>query len=818
MSSYKNNKDGTLTHVSTNLQVNQENTEQYVTESELVAGLAEKQDNSYVGKTVVHMGDSWVQLYNIAELAAEKVGYNVINVGFQATAICDTYTWSPSVTNVDKFSLIKLAQAIESNIWTEQDEAMHMRWGNQLDKLKAIDWSSVDVLILSYGVNDYGYQSVPSDTSARDTESVCGALKTAIGILNNINPNMEIIVTTPCYKYDSPNVEYMTSYKKRYLQDEYRNAIGLTAQKCGVKLVDMRAISEINDDNYSITLEADGLHPTTLGQQLWANAFAKSMQSGFSGAFNTDIFDVELEEDNLCNDSEKFTVHGQWNATYVSDSVKYLCTLRTQQYGLCLLGQAYFDNIPVGSIIKLSGYGKKINSQNHRLGFYIYNADKSTQLADNFSYAINNTSDSAITYSLTTTTEYTNCWVIFYVKQMSTWENGKALVRDMKCTVDIAGKGVVTENKLSQSLSEIDGINPIYNYQLVDTPPISGKFVSVVSGALIDYSDAMYCEFDVRAGETYRIVGSYNAWCALYALFDASGSCVATYPSSQTAQHIIEGKSVTIPDNITRIRCSTLIGSISTLRVYKVTETNQYDTINTKDVLYGKKWYACGDSFTAGYWVGYVDSEGHTMDESDAFDPIEGKWKTYPYWIQNRTGINPEIIGSGGIDFTNISGAINPFSASTSEWNYTLIDSDADYVTLQFGLNELGLTAEQIGSQGDTTNETLWGAYDVVIKHILTQNPRAKIGIILSDDGMSQAKTYHDTLIEIAEYYMIPYLDMTNGVQVPCGIGGRLDGTHSANIVTMRNNAFMISQSNVHPTPAAHEYRSTFIENFLRSL
>ena len=51
---------------------------------------------SYKGKTVVHMGDSWVELYNIAELAAQKVGYTVINVGMQATAIASVYNWSPS--------------------------------------------------------------------------------------------------------------------------------------------------------------------------------------------------------------------------------------------------------------------------------------------------------------------------------------------------------------------------------------------------------------------------------------------------------------------------------------------------------------------------------------------------------------------------------------------------------------------------------------------------------------------------------------------------------------------------------------------------
>ena len=396
---------------------------------------------SYRGKKVVHMGDSWVELYNIAELAAQKVGYTLINVGMQATAITNVYKAPPTgsnVANADKLSLISLAQAIQTNTWTEQDSAASGKsWAGQLAKLKAIDWSTIDVLVLSYGVNDYNYQSTPGDIEARDSESVCGALKTAIGILGNLNANMEIVLTTPCLCYRSPDSETMKNFKPRVLLDEYRIAIGLTAKEYGIKLVDMRAISGINQSNYSDTLLSDGLHPTVLGQQLWANAFAKSLEGGYAGAFDTNVFGIKEDANNLCEDSEKYSYHKKWNASYVSAGVKYLCTRATKQYENMILGQAFFASLPTGSVLKIEGIGKKIGDTNHRADIYVYDSTKENKLLEKTSSVINNTTEAPFEYSWTTTADYTNCWVIFVIKQMSKWENGKALVRDVKCTVTL---------------------------------------------------------------------------------------------------------------------------------------------------------------------------------------------------------------------------------------------------------------------------------------------------------------------------------------------------------------------------------------------
>ncbi len=220
-------------------------------------------------------------------------------------------------------------------------------------------------------------------------------------------------------------------------------------------------------------------------------------------------------------------------------------------------------------------------------------------------------------------------------------------------------------------------------------------------------------------------------------------------------------------------------------------------------VLGGKKYVACGDSFTSG------DFSAKTEETwSDSY----GVYKTYPYWIASRNNMTLINEAQGGSDFTNISGANNPFSVN----RYKAIPSDADYITLMFGLNETGIGDDStlIGASTDTTNATLWGAYNIVFEYLLTNMPFAKIGVIIADAWMTS--NYANAVKEICKYWGIPYLDL-KAENVPLGIGGRYTETCSK-ARDLRNNAFQISSSNSHPNIKAHEYRSTIIENFLRSL
>ena len=363
---------------------------------------------------------------------------------------------------------------------------------------------------------------------------------------------------------------------------------------------------------------------------------------------------------------------------------------------------------------------------------------------------------------------------------------------------------------------DIEGVEVVDKYIPLELTLIDGKYINRSdNGKWASTGGAKGTVLEVTEGEQYRITAGYQYLTGIYALFNSDGNKIAMYPTNSTSISTYERETVivTIPQGVTELRASSYN---SDLIIEKV-ESNKGIAIEHKsNILYGKKWAVCGDSFVSGDFTGYVDSQGHTGQESDAFDPQKGCYKTYPWWISNRNDMTVQLLAQGGNDFTNIDGATRPFSDSaTRQYNYTQIASDCDYITLQFGLNESQLTTAQIGTKTDSDNTTLWGAYNIVLEAIITANPFAKIGIIISDSWMSQ--TYHDALVEIAKYWGIPYLDLKDGDNIPIMLGGKLR-EYSTTAKTLRDSAFKVGGDNIHPNVKGHEYRSTIIENFLRSL
>jgi hypothetical protein len=92
--------------------------------------------------------------------------------------------------------------------------------------------------------------------------------------------------------------------------------------------------------------------------------------------------------------------------------------------------------------------------------------------------------------------------------------------------------------------------------------------------------------------------------------------------------------------------------------------------------------------------------------------------------------------------------------------------------------------------------------------------PYAKIGVIIADAWMPES--YANTVKEICAYWGIPCLDL-KGPGTPMLIGGKHTEV-SSKAKSLRNAAFQVSSEDSHPNVKAHQYRSTIIENFLRSL
>jgi len=233
-------------------------------------------------------------------------------------------------------------------------------------------------------------------------------------------------------------------------------------------------------------------------------------------------------------------------------------------------------------------------------------------------------------------------------------------------------------------------------------------------------------------------------------------------------------------------------------------------------VLWGKKWFATGDSFTSG---GSAEDDKYFTDE-----PYMGKIKTYPLFIGRRN--NMQVINdasSGSImaldktyieDPENVSiRTRNPFSLE----RYLTIPEDVDYITLWFGINDAGHT--NLGTIDDTTNETFYGAWNVVLEWILTNRPWAHVGMIITNGS---SVSYRNAERELARKWGIPYLDMMGSDQTPVMTLGREDELGLCKkAYDLRRTTFAVGHAptgDSHPCWQAHEYETTFIEAFLRRL
>ena len=253
------------------------------------------------------------------------------------------------------------------------------------------------------------------------------------------------------------------------------------------------------------------------------------------------------------------------------------------------------------------------------------------------------------------------------------------------------------------------------------------------------------------------------------------------------------------------------------------TQIKQAKGLNTKNILTGKKWVVCGDSFTNSGGTGTTIQSGK----------YAGKSYTYPWIIGNddRQDMNIVQFFQGGRtlafpatpgDFTN--SLTNP----NADWYYQNIPADADYITIYLGINDDhhrtgGGDGEDptgyipLGEITDDTTASYLGAWNVVLTWLITNRPNAHIGIIVTN-GIANNDDYRLGQIAIAQKYGIPYIDMNGDARTPAMLRTSNPNIASAVKTALINKWAVNPGTNEHPNDAAQLFESAFIENFLMSL
>lgn len=232
--------------------------------------------------------------------------------------------------------------------------------------------------------------------------------------------------------------------------------------------------------------------------------------------------------------------------------------------------------------------------------------------------------------------------------------------------------------------------------------------------------------------------------------------------------------------------------------------------------LEGVRWLAIGDSFTSGAFAGYTE---------DAHDEEYG-FISYPAIIAHKNHMRLYNLALAGqcSALTSVNTSHFSFADTTKDLNKDIFKSvlkdqiaknDAPiYVTFAHGLNDTAVTAADIGTSADTGFNTIWGFYNNVIDYVFNNCPEAHVGIIIQDAWMTD--TIANALIEIAEYWGVPYLNLhDDNLAVRLG-----SDTNKANhnMEVKRNSIYAISATNTHPNPKGIKLYAKYIEEFLKRI
>ena len=238
------------------------------------------------------------------------------------------------------------------------------------------------------------------------------------------------------------------------------------------------------------------------------------------------------------------------------------------------------------------------------------------------------------------------------------------------------------------------------------------------------------------------------------------------------------------------------------------------------NILKGKKWCPCGDSFTEYTNAKFTDGK------------YTGRDKTYPYLIalRNNMEIDARFFKSGRTIAYPADGTFtNSLTCPTNSGYYQNIPEDVDYVTIMLGINDCqhtgsGSTGDgedatgviTLGTIDDTTTATYYGAYNTVLGWLRQNRPFAHVGVIVTNG--TQLQDYTEAQINVAKKWGYPYINLNGDERTPAFIR-----CYNPNIPTSLKESLKVIQgvdapSNTHPNWQTHELESTTIEAWLRTL
>lgn len=146
----------------------------------------------------------------VAALVSEYANATIYNCSFEGTSIAgETKDLNYDEYPLESFSLYRILTCIQANDYflldftmSEKMEEVPDYYADTVELLKSIDFDTIDIVILSYGINDYLNGHITTDIYDEESVgSVFGALTRSVRMIKELFPHVKIIINSPAYAY-----------------------------------------------------------------------------------------------------------------------------------------------------------------------------------------------------------------------------------------------------------------------------------------------------------------------------------------------------------------------------------------------------------------------------------------------------------------------------------------------------------------------------------------------------------------------------------------------------------------------------------------
>ena len=197
---------------------------------------------------------------------------------------------------IEAFNGFKIINAIVSNDYSEQLQAiaddpqyteLRANFAAHVATLQGIDWSTVDVVTLSFGTNDWGTRVILDDpTDDHSTDTFTGALRTAIETLLTAYPHIKVAVCAPIWRgivtqsgVLDDDTDTSKATRQWYLND-YREKAKAISDEYHALYIDAYQGLNFNKFTWKNYFPLnDATHPNATGRQVIAKKYAYCLAS-----------------------------------------------------------------------------------------------------------------------------------------------------------------------------------------------------------------------------------------------------------------------------------------------------------------------------------------------------------------------------------------------------------------------------------------------------------------------------------------------------------------------------------------------------------